>query len=361
MAAPALHLAWANPVRIQWGAGCFQQLTAQSPVVVLADRAALSYENETLLLERLGHHCKGWSWFQGGLASVVLAQNLCEELWPVLRAHPAAIVLAVGGGSTLDLAKVIRYRFDNLDSAADGWRSNTLLPSMQRHPLWLVPTTAGTGSEVTRWATLWDTEAAVPAKLSWAPADGYAEQAWVDPELSHSCPQRQSRDCALDSLAHALESLWNRYSNPISEALALDASCLVTRALPDLNSRQPLQARGELARASLLAGLAMSQTQTALAHALSYELTLKERLPHGEACAVWLPMVWELAAGASPACDAALARVFGVPALDGAQVLRRWLHTQGIAPRDLRDSAQGRARLEQEMRSDRGRNFIASP
>ena len=361
MAAPALHLAWANPVRIQWGAGCFQQLSVPSPVVVLADRAALSYENETLLLERLGHHCKAWSWFQGGLASVALAHTLCDELWPVLRAHPTAIVMAIGGGSTLDLAKVIRYRFDNLDSAADGWRGNTLLPSVQRHPLWLVPTTAGTGSEVTRWATLWDTDIATPTKLSWAPADGYAEQAWVDSELSHSCPQRQSRDCALDSLAHALESLWNRHSNPISEALALEAARLVIRSLPDLNSRQPMQAREVLARASLLAGLAMSHTQTALAHALSYELTLKEKLPHGEACALWLPMVWELAAGASPACDAALARVFNVPASEGAQVLRRWLHTQGIAARDLRDSAQGRATLEQEMRSARGRNFIASP
>jgi phosphonate metabolism-associated iron-containing alcohol dehydrogenase len=362
MAAPALHLAWANPVRIQWGAGCFQQLSAQSPVVVLADRAALSYENETLLLERLGHHCKGWSWFQGGLASVALAHTLCEELWPVLHAHPGAIVLAVGGGSTLDLAKVIRYRFDNLDSAADGWRSNTLLPSVQRHPLWLVPTTAGTGSEVTRWATLWDTEAAVPAKLSWAPADGYAEQAWVDPELSHSCPQRQSRDCALDSLAHALESLWNRHSNPISEALAVEAARLVIAMLPVL-LEQPgnPQARSALARASLLAGLAMSHTQTALAHALSYALTLNEQVPHGEACAVWLPMVWELALGAAPACDAALARVFEVPAGEGVQYLRGWLDALAIRPRDLRDSARGRATLDQEMRSARGRNFIASP
>ena len=87
---------------------------------------------------------------------------------------------------------------------------------------------------------------------------------------------------------------------------------------------------------------------------------LKEQIPHGEACAVWLPMVWELALGATPDCDAALARVFGVPASAGVQTLRGWLQALGIAPRDLRDTAAGRATLDQEMRSARGRNFIAS-
>jgi alcohol dehydrogenase class IV len=361
MAAQPLHLAWANPVRIQWGEGCFQHLNLQGPVVVLADRAALSYENETDLVQRLGDQCKAWSWFQGGLASVTMAQSLCDELWPALAKHQQATVLAIGGGSTLDLAKVVRFRMDDADVAPDHWRSNTRPPSAARHPLWLVPTTAGTGSEVTRWATLWDTGIAVPAKLSWSPADGYAEQAWVDPALSTSCPLRQSRDCALDSLAHALESIWNRNSNPVSEALALDAARLVIDALPLLQLQgSQAKARTDLARASLLAGLAMSHTQTALAHALSYALTLREQIPHGEACAVWLPMVWELALGASPACDAALARVLDVPAAEGVQALRSWLRQQGIAPRDLRDSAAGRATLALELGSARGQNFIAA-
>jgi alcohol dehydrogenase class IV len=106
--------------------------------------------------------------------------------------------------------------------------------------------------------------------------------------------------------------------------------------------------------------MAMSHTQTALAHALSYELTLKEKMPHGEACAVCLPMVWELALGSAPDCDAALARVFEVPAAEGVQYLRGWLHALDISPRDLRETPAGRSALAQEMRSARGRNFIAS-
>lgn len=358
MAAQSLHLDWYNPVRIRWGTACFQQLSLQQPVVVLADRAALSYENETLLLERLGHHCKAWSWFQGGLASVALAQALCDELWPVLHEFPQATVLAVGGGSTLDLAKVLRYRMDDIAAAADCWRDNRLPPLAHRHALWLVPTTAGTGSEVTCWATLWDTEVPAPTKLSWAPADGFAEQAWVDPELSYTCPLRQSRDCALDTLSHALESLWNRNSNPISEALAVDAAHLVLQALPALGDPMSDLARAALARASLLAGMAMSQTQTALAHALSYELTLKEDMPHGAACAVWLPMVWDLAVGANSVSDAALGRIFSLPPRAGAERLSLWLQARGIAPRDLRSSALGRNKLEQEILSARGRNFV---
>ncbi len=361
MAAQSIHLAWSNPVRIHWGAGCFQQLTADAPVVVLADRAALSYENETLLLERLGDHCKAWNWFQGGLASVALARSLCDELWPVLHEFPEACVIAIGGGSTLDLAKVLRYRFSDIPMAADCWRSNTVPPAVLRHPLWLLPTTAGTGSEVTRWATLWDTEAEPAQKLSWSPANGYAECAFVDPELSFSCPLRQSRDCALDSLSHALEALWNRNANPIAESFAVEAAHLVIEKLPlVLEHPGNHEARTALARASLLAGMAMSQTQTALAHALSYQLTLDEQVPHGEACAVWLPMVWELALGSAPGCDAALARVFDVPAHEGVQYLRGWLSTLGISPRDLRDTPAGRSALAQEMRSARGRNFIAN-
>ena len=361
MAAQPLHLGWFNPVRVHWGVDCFQSLQASGPVVVLADRAALSYENETLLVERLGAHCKGWSWFMGGLASVTQAQALCEALWPVMTEYPDATVIAIGGGSTLDLAKVLRFRMRNVADAVQCWRANRLPEDAVRHALVLVTTTAGTGSEVTRWATVWDTEVPEPVKLSWSPADGFAEHAYVDPALTLSCPVRQTRDCALDTLAHALESLWNRHATPLSETLAVEAAQLVLHTLPTLLAQpRDLQARTAMARASLLAGMAMSQTQTALAHALSYELTLQEGMPHGEACAVWLPMVWELALGHAPACDAALARVWGGTAIDGAKQMRHWLQSLDVQPRDLRESDSGHAALETEMRSARGRNFIAS-
>lgn len=369
MVAQPLHLNWFNPVHITFGAGSFADIAPalgkMQPVVVLADRAALSFTAETALCDALGDQCKAWGWFQGGLATLAQARELCEQLWPVMQQHPDAVVLAIGGGTTLDLAKVVRYRnalVNNKVGAATvaHWRTNTISETFSRHALWLAPTTSGTGSEVTRWATVWDTDAATHAKLSWAPANGFAERAFVDPALTLSCPARVTRDCALDTLAHALESIWNHHANAATAALAVRAARLVIASLPSaLKMPDNLAARADLSQASLMAGLAMSQTQTALAHALSYDLTLREGVPHGEACAVWLPMVWELAMGTSALCDDTLAQVFDLPAASGVHALRNWLERLGVPSRELRNSSAGLQTLKTEMQSARGRNFIA--
>ena len=362
MAAQAIYLGWYNPVRITWGSGSLRGLSVDQPTVVVADRTAISTENADFLRHTLGVLCVGWAWYEGGLATVEMARQLCKTLWPAMQRHPGTTVMALGGGSTLDLAKALRYRLADTALCARTWRHNQLPEVYERHPLWLLPTTAGTGSEVTRWATLWDTEASPAVKLSWSPPDGFAERAVVDPDLTFSCPLPQSRDCALDTLAHALESLWNKKSNPITEALALEAARIVIAQLPVLLQGQDAHApRIALARASVLAGLAMSQTQTALAHALSYDLTLHEHMPHGHACAVWLPMVWELAQEASNTCAALLGRVFDDTNTQGAQQLSQWLNGLGVSTRDLRTNLSGRERLSSELGSTRGRNFIGSP
>ena len=362
MASQALHLGWHNPVRITWGCGALRDLQLDQPAVVVADRAALSPDNADFLRDSLGTHCMGWGWYEGGLATVEKARLLCQALWPAMQRQPGTVVIALGGGSTLDLAKAVRYRLADIALCARTWRNNQLPEIYERHALWLLPTTAGTGSEVTRWATLWDTGAVPAVKLSWSPPEGFAERAIVDPDLTLSCPLPQSRDCALDTLAHALESLWNKKSNPITEALALEAARVVIAQLPVLLQGQDANApRIALARASVLAGLAMSQTQTALAHALSYDLTLHENLPHGHACAVWLPMAWELAEEASSDCATLLQRVFDQTHTPGAQQLTQWLTGLGISPRDLRTTVSGREHLSLELDSTRGRNFIGSP
>jgi alcohol dehydrogenase len=362
VASQPLHLSWFNPVQLTFGAGCRLQIPADVDVVVLADRAALGYDDESALVDALGTRCLAWSWVDGGASSIAHAQTLCAELWPAMSPHPHAVVLALGGGTTLDLAKVIRYRLSSSSPSdwALHWRANSLPADVRRHQLWLIPTTAGTGSEVTPWATVWDTEVPQPVKLSWSQVDGFAERAWVDPELCLSCPPRVTRDCGLDALSHALEAIWNRSANGWTRPLAVHAAQTVVQALPvALGDPRDLSARAQLSHASLLAGLVMSQTHTALAHALSYDLTLHESMPHGEACAVWLPMVWELSLGSSAQCDAALGEVFQCDASSGAHRLRSWLERLGIAPRDLRPTQEGLVLLNKEMRSTRGRNFIA--
>jgi alcohol dehydrogenase class IV len=142
--------------------------------------------------------------------------------------------------------------------------------------------------------------------------------------------------------------------------------------------------RRALSLAALEAGLAFSQTRTALAHALSYALTLEQGVPHGAACAVWLPSVWKLAVGRDLGLDLALAELAALlhreesaleasagrrpkeqpeeRATEGAAALTRWLRRLGAAadPREVgvEDGAQ---RLLSALDSPRGRNFVASP
>ena len=361
MAAQALHLSWFNPVQIEFGSSCRKTLIVDQAVVVLADANALSAVDQSQLRSTFGEHCKAWEWVSNETATTTHAVRICQNLWPVMGRYPTAIVIAIGGGTTIDLAKVVRYRFLDLQSSQwpMQWQSNEVPDLTQRHPLWALPTTAGTGSEVTRGATLWHTHTLPAIKLSWSPTNGFVERAWVDPELTFTCPQRVTRDCALDALAHALEAIWNHRANPMTMALSIPAARAVIEHLPTvLHTPQNSASRTALSLASLQAGLAMSQTQTALAHALSYQVTLEEAIPHGEACAMWLPMAWDIAAKASETCSTHLFQVFKKPA--GAECLQLWLNELGVNTRELRDQPSGRATLAREMQSTRGRNFIAA-
>ena len=239
-----------------------------------------------------------------------------------------------------------------------------------RLPLIAVPTTAGTGSEVTPWATLWDRSSAKGAKRSLHRADTWPEAALVDPMLTLSCPPALTLASGLDALSHAFEAIWNRGANPCSDALAVQAARGVLTTLPALlDAPDSLPLREAMSRAALLAGLAFAQTRTALAHALSYDLTLLRGTSHGLACSFSLPEVWRRAQGRSPERDAVLAQVLsgivshdlGTGAVDGPQWLEGWLAALGVSTRfadyglDDADAA-----IRAVLDSPRGRNFIGA-
>lgn len=360
---------WRMPVALSFGAGCSATIDAHlagRTVIVLAFEPAAALGLKAAWAARLGGALRGWVTMPEGLCSLAQARELAATVWPLLALEPDPVLLAVGGGSTLDMAKLLRCRpLDGtpgaaFDTVAMAVRAQAPWPAVERHSLWLVPTTAGTGSEVTRWATLWDTDTEPATKRSLDEPWGYAERAYIDPELSLSCPRAVTRDCGLDTLAHALEALWNRHANPLSDALALQAARNVVEYLPPLlEAPQSLVLRNALALAALQAGMAFSQTRTALAHALSYDVTLQQGLPHGLACALWLPAVWRLAEGHDPALDLRLEQVFDSPR--GALRLEAWLHRLGVetSPAAL-GIADAEARLQAALASTRGRNFIGA-
>ena len=180
--------------------------------------------------------------------------------------------------------------------------------------------------------------------------------------MTLTCPAAVTRDTALDTLAHALESIWNRHANPVSDRLAVSAARRVPQHLPSaLAQPQDLALRTQLSLAALEAGLAFSQTRTALAHALSYDVTLEQGVPHGLACALWLPSTWRLALGHDARVDAVLAEVFGAQPEAGALTLQTWLQALGA---ETDPAAYGitnaHQRVQAALTSARGRNFIAA-
>jgi phosphonate metabolism-associated iron-containing alcohol dehydrogenase len=358
---------WQLPVALRFGPGALSAVAAElggRPCVVLALEPAEALGWRDTWTQALGRSLVGWLSVPEGLSTVSMARQLSIPLWPLLARPDPPVLVALGGGSVMDLAKFLRCRPEGHDfeALAAAVRRREAWPPLQRAPLWLVPTTAATGSEVTRWATLWDTDSEAVQKLSFDEDFGWADRAFVDPELSASCPVEVMRDGALDALAHALEAIWNRHANPVSDALAMSAASRILAILPQALA-QPLEPawRAELSLAALTAGIAFSQTRTALAHALSYAVTLEQGLPHGRACAIWLPMVWRLAIGISPPVDHRLGQLFACPADEGAARLEHWLMAVGVSPspqaHGVADAAQ---RVIQALSSDRGRTFIGS-
>jgi phosphonate metabolism-associated iron-containing alcohol dehydrogenase len=365
-----MRFGWQMPVTLRFGAGCADEMPATlggRAAVVMAFEPAGRLGLESRWRAAMGERLLDWVPIADGLSSLARARELSDRIWPRLRRQPGCVLIAVGGGTTLDLAKLVRCRprEGGFKRVAAALRGEAPWPVLAAAPLWLLPTTAGTGSEVTRWATVWDTEAVPAVKRSLDEPFGYAERAWVDPVLTLSCPPAVTRDTALDALAHALESIWNRHGNPLSDRLAVSAAQRVITTLPGcLAAPADLSLRSELSLAALEAGLAFSQTRTALAHALSYALTLEQGVPHGLACALWLPTAWQLALGRESRVDERLAEVFGTPAEQGPDRLRAWLKGVGVEARPAAfgiSASDAEARIAAALGSPRGRNFVGAP
>ncbi len=272
------------------------------------------------------------------------------------------VLVALGGGSVIDTAKVLAGAGGDFALVQNFLEGKAGIETLKKLPIIAIPTTAGTGSEVTCWATAWDTQA--KKKYSLAHARFYPEAAIVDPSLTLGVPPGLTMSTALDSLSHALESIWNVNANPVSTNHAVFAAREVMGVLPALMNDLPnLELRSRMMRAALFAGLAFSNTKTALAHSLSYYLTLHHGTVHGIACSFCLPAVMRSVIGQNSDCDEALKRIFGNDLDAGVRKLESFLSALGVSTRatDYGVSAENwRAAIADALDGERGRNFIGS-
>ncbi|MFY9194167.1 MAG: phosphonoacetaldehyde reductase [Methanoculleus sp.] len=207
-----------------------------------------------------------------------------------LRDAAPECLIGLGGGSSIDTAKALaRILTQPEGTALSGYfREEMPFEDERALPVIAVPTTAGTGAEVTPFATVWDFRE--QKKHSLSGDDLFPIKAILDPTLTLRLPEPLTISSGLDAISHAFESIWNKNANPASIGLATQSLAISLKILPELkNNIRLLESRTAMMSASLLAGMAISQTRTALAHSVSYPLTLRFGLPHGIACSFALP------------------------------------------------------------------------
>lgn len=274
---------YSQPVKIFFGAGRFSTLHAvlselglHRCVVVCGRHFAPEAEK---LLASTDALCAVFGGVEQNpqLSGVVEAVRLARE-------HNADAIIGIGGGSAIDTAKFAAAIALDGGEAIDYYRGERPFPA-KRLPVVAVPTTAGTGSEVTQVSVIsHGTEKKTINNPAFMPL-----AAIVDPELCMSVPPRTTMNTGLDALAHALEGFWSVQHQPICELMTAEAVRLILENLEKAYlDGSNADARSALSYAATLGGLAFALPKTAASHACSYPLSEDYHLPHGEACAFTL-------------------------------------------------------------------------
>ena len=201
-------------------------------------------------------------------------------------------VIALGGGSAMDLAKVVVAHL-SLGKSDIVELIEYKEPFPQTTPAIFLPTTHGTASEVTMWGTIWDMDE--KKKYSISHPDLYPTVAILDGNLTLSLPLDISITTVMDALSHSLEAIWNKNANDTSTNFAITAICTILKNGEALKANPSnLTIRKKLLNAATTAGLAFSNTTTAAAHSMSYPLTIHYGIPHGIASSISLLPLLEI-------------------------------------------------------------------
>jgi alcohol dehydrogenase class IV len=368
---------FATSSSIRFGRGSLNTLASevvnrrlQRPVIVM-DSTIESLPQVQKAITTVRSVAKGCSVFTGGEPEPSL--EVAESAIEVARVSDADSVIGIGGGSNLDIAKIVAVVLTHGGRARDFFGFGKVPGPIM--PLFAIPTTAGTGSEVSHSAVLTDTIAKV--KVSTLSPFLRPTLALIDSSLTDSCPAKVTAHSGIDALVHAIEALTNRPNEQMHIAvdneneptvyeprayegsysftsmLALEAirniqRCLV-RAVETPSDRD---ARDGMAYAAMLAGMAFSNSGVGLVHALEYPIGALTHCSHGEGNGLLLPYVMEFN---KPMCHSSMIRIAsiltGQPedgcSCEDAIVAIQKLQTQiGIRSR-LRDLGLKREQIDQ--------------
>jgi alcohol dehydrogenase class IV len=222
-------------------------------------------------------------------------------------------IIALGGGSVMDAAKGMWILYEHPEFDPESINPIDVISLRVKARLIAIPTTAGTGSEVT-WAIVL-TNRAEQRKLGLGNREALPDMAILDPEIIRDLPAQITAETGLDALTHAIEGFTSTYANDFCDGLCLQAVRLVFDYLPRcVHDGQDMEARTHLQNAAAIAGLGFGNSMAALAHGMGHALGGALHVPHGRSVALFLPYTIEYCARGSGTRYAILAKFLGLPA-----------------------------------------------
>ncbi len=303
----ALHL----PTRVLFGIGTAQQVGSEavrlgiSHAFVVTDGGLVQTEIPGLVTNALDGSGVKWTLF-GEVEPNPSMETVMKGVGVYARQGCDGLI-AVGGGSPMDAAKAIGFVASNGGDIREYFGTDKIKKPLP--PLVAIPTTCGTGSEVTQFAVVTDTEKHF--KMGIGSPHNIPKVAIVDPSLLAKLPSKMVAATGMDALCHAIESYTSQAGQFLTDAFSLRAIEMIARHLrPAVANGNPVDLSG-MAMASTLAGLGFNNTRTTLVHAMSHAVTAHAQVPHGIANAILVRYVMEFNLIGNPEKHADIAAALG--------------------------------------------------
>ncbi|MEZ5920209.1 MAG: iron-containing alcohol dehydrogenase [Parvularculaceae bacterium] len=292
--------------------------------------------------------------------------RIVKQSVEIARQHKADGVIGFGGGSSMDTAKIIAVLLNSSQTLEEIYGIGNIKSA--RSPLILLPTTAGTGSEVTDIAIVTSDD---DQKIGVLGDQMFADVALLDPALTYGLPRHVTAATGVDAMVHAIEAYTTRWKkNPISDALAREALTLLSSSIVEAcENPSNEEARGKMLLGSMLAGQAFSNAPCAAVHAMAYPLGALFHIPHGLSNSLMLEPVLRFNADAASHHYAELGDIIGAEATGGfaertdafiaklmeivaATGVERKLSNCGVSHNDLPRLAEDAIKVERLMRNN---------
>lgn len=312
MQLPGRPIALQLPRKLAFGAHCLAGaadwiagLDPQAILVVTAPQVRALCEPLVAALRAQGRTVAIWDELQSEPHVDDLARGLAAA-----RDIRAGLVVGLGGGSVMDVAKLVAALLDGRQKISEVFGIGNLRG--RTTPLVCIPTTSGTGSEVSPIAIVQDS--ADGMKKGVISPHLVPDAAFVDPVLTIGMPPAVTASTGLDALTHCIEAYANRQAHPLVDTWALEGIRRIARSLPAAYATgADLDARCDVALGSMYGGMCLGPVNTAAVHALAYPLGSDFGVAHGISNAVLLAHVLEFNLEAAPQRYADVARALGVP------------------------------------------------